>query len=105
MWCTLGLLDPLFVVFWHTQDSSGAVASSQDAGGEGVERCIHCFRDFPLSKLVVHAEKCRGDMLGEASGRFQAFLPSVHDVRGGVMLAYTVLYPDHLLKRPFLLDS
>lgn len=83
MWCALGSLEPLSVAFWHPQDSTGAVASSQDAGGEGVERCIHCFRDFPLSKLVVHAEKCRGDMLGEARGdRFKAFLPSVHDVRG-----------------------
>ena len=71
------------------QDFAGAVTSSLDAGGEVVERCMYCFRDFPLSKLVVHAEKCKGDMLGETrSGRFKAFLPSVHDVRGvHVMLA------------------
>ena len=58
------------------------MTSSLDVGGEAVECCIHCFRDFPLSRLVVHAEKCKGDMLGETrSGRFKAFLPSVHDVR------------------------
>lgn len=48
-----------------------------------MERCIHCFKDFPLSRLVVHAEKCRGDMLRKmGGGRFKVFLPSVHDVRG-----------------------
>ena len=48
--------------------------------GEPLERCMHCFKDFPLSKMVEHSRKCRGDMLGSRE-RFKNFLPSVHDVR------------------------
>ena len=69
--------------FWcFDKGSFSALVSSQDGDGKGemVERCIHCFRDFPLSVLILHAEKCKGDMLGEAEDRFKAFLPSVHDV-------------------------
>jgi hypothetical protein len=40
---------------------------------------MHCFKDFPLSKIVEHSRKCRGDMLGSRE-RFKNFLPSVHDV-------------------------
>ena len=47
--------------------------------GEPLERCMHCFKDFPLSKMVEHSRKCRGDMLGSRE-RFKNFLPSVHDV-------------------------
>ena len=47
--------------------------------GEPFERCMHCFKDFPLSKMVQHSRKCRGDMLGSRE-RFRNFLPSVHDV-------------------------
>ena len=47
--------------------------------GEPFERCMHCFKDFPLSKMVQHSRKCRGDMLGSRE-RFKNFLPSVHDV-------------------------
>ena len=73
-------------VFILSQDSevevsgvmSGAV-SGDDVWGEPVERCMHCFRDFPLSKLVAHSQKCEGDMLGPRE-RFRGFLPSVHDV-------------------------
>ena len=54
--------------------------SSQDAGGEGVERCMYCFKDFPISKLIIHSTRCKGDMLGEQNSRFKEFLPSVHDV-------------------------
>ena len=55
------------------------VLGSQDVWGEPVERCMHCFRDFPLSMLVKHSAKCEGDMLGSRE-RFKKFLPSVHDV-------------------------
>ena len=47
--------------------------------GEPFERCMHCFKDFPLSKMVEHSRRCRGDMLGSRE-RFKNFLPSVHDV-------------------------
>ena len=63
----------------HTQDAP--VQSSQEVYGEAVERCMHCFRDFPVSRLVIHSVKCEGDMLGEQKNRFKDFLPSVHDVR------------------------
>jgi hypothetical protein len=46
---------------------------------EPLERCMHCFRDFPLCELVAHASKCTGDMLGSRD-RFKEFLPSVHDL-------------------------
>ena len=51
--------------------------------GEPLERCMHCFKDFPLSKMVDHTRKCRGDMLGSRE-RFKNFLPSVHDVSIGL---------------------
>ena len=47
---------------------------------EALERCMHCFRDFPLGELVVHSARCTGDMLGSRD-RFKEFLPSIHDVR------------------------
>ena len=47
---------------------------------EPLERCMHCFRDFPLRELVNHSAKCTGDMLGSRD-RFKEFLPSIHDVR------------------------
>ena len=56
------------------------VLGSQDVWGEPVERCMFCFKDFPLSALVKHSQKCTGDMLGSLE-RFKSFLPSVHDVR------------------------
>ena len=55
------------------------VMGGEDVWGEPVERCMHCFKDFPLSKLVLHSSKCTGDMLGSKE-RFKNFLPSVHDV-------------------------
>ena len=55
------------------------VVGSQDVWGEPVERCMHCFKDFPLSALVEHSRKCTGDMLGSRD-RFKGFLPSIHDV-------------------------
>lgn len=46
---------------------------------EEMERCMHCFRDFPLREMVEHSSSCLGDALGERD-RFQNFIPSVHDV-------------------------
>ena len=44
-----------------------------------LERCMHCFRDFPISELVHHMPECTGDMCGPKE-RFKGFVPSVHDV-------------------------
>ena len=44
-----------------------------------MERCMHCFRDFPISELVRHMPECTGDMCGPKE-RFKEFVPSVHDV-------------------------
>lgn len=60
--------------------TGGGVTGSQEEWGEPLERCMHCFRDFPLSVLVNHSAKCTGDMLGSRE-RFKGFLPSIHDVR------------------------
>ena len=46
---------------------------------EVLERCMHCFRDFPISELVRHMPDCTGDMCGPKE-RFKGFVPSVHDV-------------------------
>lgn len=40
---------------------------------------MYCFKDFPVSKLIRHSQKCDGDMSGPRE-RFQGFLPSVHDL-------------------------
>ena len=58
--------------------------------GEPLERCMHCFKDFPLSKIVEHSRKCRGDMLGSRE-RFRNFLPSVHDV-GYTIVVLSLLF-------------
>ena len=47
--------------------------------GEVLERCMHCFKDFPVSELIHHTQNCNGDMSGPRE-RFQGFTPSVHDV-------------------------
>ena len=44
---------------------------------------MYCFKDFPVSKLIRHSQKCDGDMSGPRE-RFQGFLPSVHDVSHGL---------------------
>ena len=40
---------------------------------------MYCFKDFPVSKLNSHSQRCNGDMSGLRE-RFQGFLPSVHEV-------------------------
>ena len=65
-----------FILF---QDSEASTLSHENVWEEPVERCMFCFKDFPLSVLVEHSEKCTGDMLGSAK-RFKSFLPSIHDV-------------------------
>ena len=44
-----------------------------------VERCMHCFKGFPLSVLVEHSSRCTGDLSGPRE-RLKGFLPSIHDV-------------------------
>lgn len=61
---------------------------SQDVWGEPVERCMLCFKDFPLSVLVEHSWKCTGDLLGSAK-RFKSFLPSVHDVSKSLIIKFS----------------
>jgi len=56
------------------------VVGGEEEWGEPVERCMNCFKDFPLSKLVRHSNKCKEELLG-SKDRFKDFLPSVHDVR------------------------
>ena len=46
---------------------------------EPVERCMYCFRDFPVCTLIAHAQTCDGDISGPRE-RFKGFLPSAHDV-------------------------
>ena len=53
-------------------------------GAEPLERCMMCFCDFPLSKLISHASHCTEDMLGSRE-RFKDFLPSAHDVSGTII--------------------
>ena len=62
------------------EDSRDGVSSgSQSSSTELLERCMYCFKDFPVSKLIRHAQKCDGDMSGPRE-RFHGFLPSIHDV-------------------------
>ena len=56
-------------------EKDGAVGAAADP----LERCMYCFRDFPLSELVNHTRRCDGGMLGSKE-RYQDFLPSAHDV-------------------------
>lgn len=57
------------------------VEGSEDVWGEPVEKCMYCFKDFPLSKIVAHNSRCTAaDVLGSRE-RFKNFIPSVHDVR------------------------
>lgn len=55
------------------------MVGGEEEWGEPVERCMHCFMDFPLSRIVEHSNKCMGDALGSRD-RFKNFIPSVHDV-------------------------
>ena len=57
----------------------GVSSESQSSSTELLERCMYCFKDFPVSKLIRHAQKCDGDMSGPRE-RFHGFLPSIHDV-------------------------
>ena len=51
---------------------------------------MYCFKDFPVRKLILHSQKCDGDMSGPRE-RFQSFVPSVHDVsRGGPMCTIVI---------------
>ncbi len=59
--------------------SQGSAKCEGGSQGEPIERCMHCFRDFPLSDIVNHSNSCQEDMLGPRE-RFKEFLPSVHDV-------------------------
>lgn len=58
----------------------GGVEGGEEVWGEPVEKCMHCFKDFPLSKMVEHNSRCTVDVLGSRE-RFKNFIPSVHDVR------------------------
>ena len=79
---------------------------SQEVWGEPVERCIHCFRDFPISVLVGHSAKCQGDLSGSRK-RLQGFTPSVHDVRNSFTVQRYILQvaslvwgePEHFLQQ------
>ena len=62
-----------------TKGGEVGVVGGEEEWGEPVERCMHCFQDFPLRVMVEHSSRCRGDALGERD-RFQNFIPSVHDV-------------------------
>ncbi len=55
------------------------MVGDEEVWGEPVERCMHCFKDYPLSKIVRHSNKCKEELLGNKD-RFKSFLPSVHDV-------------------------
>ena len=73
-----------------SQPSSSSVARPATAYGamaDPLERCMHCFRDFPLSELVSHASRCDGEMLGTKE-RYKDFLPSAHDVSSWVCDAW-----------------
>ena len=61
------------------KDTDDGFVGDEEIWGEPLERCMHCFKDFPLSKIIEHSRKCKGDMLGSRE-RFKNFLPSVHDV-------------------------
>ena len=56
--------------------------SLQTSGGSQgpLERCMHCFKDFPLSSLIHHTAGCAEGLSGPKD-RFKGFVPSVHDVR------------------------
>lgn len=69
----------IFNPFLKEDSQSDVIANSQSYTGEVVERCMYCFQDFPVSKLIRHSQNCDGDMSGPRE-RFQGFLPSVHDV-------------------------
>ncbi len=47
-----------------------------------IERCMRCFKDFPLCEIVTHGLNCKGEMMGSME-RFKEFLPSIHDVSSG----------------------
>ena len=65
------------------EDSQNDVAAnSPSSSKDQLERCMYCFKDFPVSKLIHHSQRCDGDMSGPRE-RFQGFLPSVHDVSKG----------------------
>lgn len=61
------------------KEVEGGVLGGEEVWGEPVERCMHCFKDFPLSKMVEHSDRCTEAALG-ARDRFKNFIPSVHDV-------------------------
>ena len=77
-----------FVFLLQDSELEKGVLDSQDVWGEPVERCMLCFKDFPLSVLVEHSWKCTGDLLGSAK-RFKNFLPSVHDVSKSLIVLYS----------------
>ena len=66
-------------VFVRLKDSQIGAIGSEEEWGEPLERCMNCFKDFPLSKLVHHSNRCTEEMLGPKN-RFKNFIPSVHDV-------------------------
>ena len=71
-------LSLIFLLLQESELEAGTLGK-QTVGEEPEERCMFCFKDFPLSVLVEHSEKCTGDMLGSTK-RFKSFLPSIHDV-------------------------
>lgn len=81
-----------FVILLQDSELEKGVLGSQDVWGEPVERCMLCFKDFPLSVLVEHSWKCTGDLLGSAK-RFKSFLPSVHDVSKSLIIKFSETPP------------
>ena len=78
-------LTSVFGIIIMLKDTDDGFVGDEEVWGEPLERCMHCFKDFPLSKIIEHSRKCKGDMLGSRE-RFKNFLPSVHDVSWFVYL-------------------
>ena len=70
---------PLISLLFQESELEASTLGSQNVWEDPEERCMFCFKDFPLSVLVEHSDKCTGDMLGSTK-RFKSFLPSIHDV-------------------------
>lgn len=70
---------------------SAGVDGGEEVWGEPVEKCMHCFKNYPLSKIVAHNRICTVDVLGSRE-RFKNFIPSVHDVRyAGLFVASMII--------------
>ena len=77
--CTSSIRKLYLMTSLQEMEMTDGVMGSQDVWGEPVERCMHCFMDFPLSVLVEHSRRCMGDLSGPRE-RLKGFLPSIHDV-------------------------